>query len=337
MRKWLILLVSVLSLSLIFAGCGAKTPTYNYDLSKYLTLGQYKGIEVSTDEIETALQEQIDSLLSNNSKEEEVTDRAVKNGDKVNIDFTGTLDGEVFEGGTASAADLTIGSNTYIEGFEEGLIGKNIDETVVLDLKFPDEYTPNPDMAGKDVQFEVTINSIKETIVPEYTDEFIAGLGNEEYTTIEAYETDLRKNIKENLIWNTLMDSTNVIEHPKKETKFYYDKMIEQYENMALTQYGTSLEKFILSMGSDYDSFLNSTLEVAKNQIKKDMVTYAIARAENIKAEGNDYDEIALIYAENSGFETVKAYADAYGKAEVDRSVILHRVVEMLANESVEI
>lgn len=338
MKKWLILLVGVLTLSFVLAGCGNTGATYNYDLTKYVTLGQYKGIEVSTEEIETQMQEQIDSVLSNNSTEETLTDGSVENGNVVNISYTGTIDGEVFDGGSATEYDLTVGSGSFIDGFEEGLIGKAVGDTVELDLQFPEDYTPNPDLSGTDVHFSVVIHSRTITVIPEYTDEFIAGIEGSIYATTEEYEVALRENIKENLVWNALLDSCTVLQYPESETKYYYNSMVDQYEYMAMYQYGTSFESFITSyMGTDYDTFLASLLSTAKLQVEKDLVTYAIANVENIKAAGSDYDEIALEYAVNNGYETVDEYKDAYGKVEVDRSVLLHRIVQMITDNSVEI
>lgn len=338
MKKWLILLISVLSLAFIFTSCGEKGATYDYDLNDYVILGQYRGVEVSVDEIETKLQEQIDSLLSGNSSEEVQTEGIVEDGDIVNISYTGKLNGELFDGGSASQVDAQVGAGSYIDGFEQGLIGKSVGETVVLDLQFPEDYSPNPDLSGADVEFEITIHSKKVTVLPDYTDEFIAGLESVEQNTIEEYEIEAKKNIKNNIIWSTVMDSCEFKKYPEYEVKYYYDMMITQYENMAMYQYGTSLEAFITSyMGTDYDTFLTSILNTAKTQVQKDIVTYAIARAENISAQGDDYDELALKYAVLNGFETVEEYKDAFGQTEITRAILMDRIVNLMAAEAIEV
>ena len=338
MKKWLILLVGALTLSLILSGCGVKGATYDYDLNNYVTLGQYKGVEVSVEEIETKMQETIDSLLDSNKTEEVVTEGKVAYGDSVNINYTGRMNGELFEGGSAENQELTLGSGSFIDGFEDGLADKNIGDTVTLNLQFPEDYTPNPNLSGSEVEFEVTINSKKVSNLPEYNDEFIAGLGNEEYTTVADYEAELRKITKENLLWSTVMNAAAVKQYPEKETKFYYDKMIEQYEYLALNQYGTSLESFVVSyMGTSFDEFLNSVVATVKQQTQKDMVTYAIARAENITAAGDDYDELALYYAQQNGFATADDYKASFGKVEIDRSIILDRIIDLIMAESIEI
>ena len=336
MKKWLILLVGALTLSLILSGCGVKGATYDYDLSNYVTLGQYKGVEVSVEEIETEMQNSIDSMLDSNKTEEVVTEGSIAAGDSVNITYAGKINGELFDGGSAENVDLVIGSGSYIDGFESGLIGRTVGETVILALQFPEDYTPNPTLAGSDVEFEVTIHSKKVSTLPEYNDEFIAGLEND-YSTIAEYETDLRNAVKEGLVWSAIMNNSTVTKYPEKEVKFYYDTMLSQYETLALQQYGTSLEAFVVSyMGTTFEEFLTSIVDTVKQQVQKDMVTYAIAKAENIKADSDDYDEIALKFAQQNGFATVAEYKAAFGKPEVDRSIILDKIVDLVTTEAVE-
>jgi FKBP-type peptidyl-prolyl cis-trans isomerase (trigger factor) len=327
-----------MTLSLVLSGCGAKGATYDYDLSKYLTLGQYKGLEVSKEEIDTQTQAQVDNLISQSSTEESVTEGTVALNDVLNISYEGKMNGELFEGGSAENVDISVGQGTYIEGFEQGLVGKQVGETCVLNLQFPDEYEVNPAYAGAEVEFSITINSKKVITAPEYNDEFIAGLENIDYTTVADYEAAVRKGVKENLLWKYIVEGSTVIEFPEKEVKFYYDLMIKQYETLAMAQYGTSLEAFIINyMGMSYDDFLQSVMAACKDQVKKDMITHAIGKAETIKADGDDAEEIALEYALSNGFESVAAYKDAYGQAEIDRRVMLERIIQMVSAESVEI
>lgn len=170
-RVGAIVLAGMMVLSM--TGCGnSKAKAY----SKYVTLGDYKGIEytktvaeVTEDDIQSKLDSFVDGLAETN----EVTDRAVEDGDIVNIDYVGTMDGEEFEGGSDTGYDLTIGSNSFIDGFETGLIGHNVGEEVSLDLQFPDPYPNNTDYSGKDVNFKVTINKISVKTTPELTDQLV--------------------------------------------------------------------------------------------------------------------------------------------------------------------
>ena len=145
-----VVLAGVMMLSL--TGCGSNEKAKKY--SKYVELGDYKGIEYTMDVAEVTddqVNQQIDSFLDGLAETEEVTDRAVEDGDTVNIDFTGTKDGEEFEGGSSEGYDLVIGSGSFIDGFEDGLIGHEIGDEVSLDLTFPEEYPQNEDLAGQDV------------------------------------------------------------------------------------------------------------------------------------------------------------------------------------------
>ena len=145
---------------------------FNLDnLSDYVQLGEYKGIEVTaqdttvTDEdVETELQSQVENATP---IYEEITEGTVADGDVVNIDYEGTLDGVAFDGGTDTDFNLTIGSGQFIDGFEDGLIGKNIGDTVELNLTFPEDYTVNSDLAGQDVVFTVTINYVQGEEIPQ--------------------------------------------------------------------------------------------------------------------------------------------------------------------------
>ena len=337
MKKRLILLVGILTLSLIITGCGVKGATYNYDLNNYVTIGQYKGIEISKAEIETNTQTAVDTLISNNSTEETATEGTVEDGDSVNINYAGTMNGELFDGGTADNQTLIIGSGSFIDGFEDGLIGKKVGDTVTLDLQFPENYTPNPDLSAADVTFEVTINSKQVTVSPEYNDEFIAGLANIEFDTVAAYEANVRDNAKKGLVWSAVMELSTIKEYPKAEIKFYYDMMVDQYEAIALQQYGMTLETFIEQNGTDFDTFLTSMMDTAKRQVQQDLVTYLIADMENIDAKSDNYDELALKFANNNGFATVKDYKAAYGQAEINRSILLEKIVDIITAEAVEV
>lgn len=163
----------------------------DFDLKDYVTLGEYKGIEIAVEQPDEISEEYLDAyikmILSYDAVATEVTGRSVESGDIVNIDYEGKLDGVAFAGGTAKGADLTIGSGSFIDGFEDGIIGMEIGEIRDLNLKFPDSYKNNPDLAGEEVVFTVTLNSISVSEVPELTDEYVAALGIEGCSTAEDF------------------------------------------------------------------------------------------------------------------------------------------------------
>ena len=173
-------MAAVFAAAALLTACGNKEYLKDIKAADYVTLGEYTGIEASAKEpvVEDGM---VDLYIEMYIKPaytttEEVTDRAVETGDTVNIDYTGYIDGEVFDGGSATGASLTIGSKRFIAGFEDGLIGAEIGENVTLNLNFPDPYDPNPDLSGVPVVFEVKVNSIGKQIVSELTEDFVKSL-----------------------------------------------------------------------------------------------------------------------------------------------------------------
>lgn len=185
MKRRICVAVAVLFASLFLTACGSREYLKDIKAEKYVTLGEYKGLTVTAvkpDVPEELVEDYIKkNYLAPKADKCSVTDRAVQNGDVVNIDFAGYRDGVAFEGGTSAGYDLTIGSGQFIAGFEEGLIGAKIGEQLSLDLSFPDYYPNNPDLEGQPVVFEVTINSISELQYPTLTDELVQKLYSEGY------------------------------------------------------------------------------------------------------------------------------------------------------------
>ena len=184
MKRKICVAAAAFASSLFLTACGSKEYLKDIKAEKYVTLGTYTGIEATVNKLEVpegAVDSYIyDNYLAPKAEKVPVTGRAVQEGDVANIDFVGYHDDVAFEGGTGADFDLTIGSGRFIEGFEEGLIGANIGDTRSLNLTFPDPYT-NPELAGEDVVFEVTVNSISESKAPALTDALVKQLGEEGY------------------------------------------------------------------------------------------------------------------------------------------------------------
>lgn len=164
----------------------------------YVTLGDYLGVEVAMAKpviTDTDVDSYIEYARANNKVKKEVTGRAVQSGDVANIDYEGKKDGVAFEGGTAEKQDLEIGSHSFIEGFEDGIIGMKAGETKELNLTFPEAYQ-NADLAGQDVVFTVKLNNIYVNELPELNDEFVTGLGIENVSTMDDYRTYVRDNLE---------------------------------------------------------------------------------------------------------------------------------------------
>ena len=165
------------------------------DVSKYVTIGQYKGLSLDKT-VEAVTDDMVDGRIKEElqNKAEEVTEGSVQNGDVVTINYVGTKDGVAFDGGTATDAQLTLGSGQFIDGFEDGVVGHNIGDTFDLDLTFPENYG-NEDLAGQAVVFTVTLKGISQTDVPELTDEFVQSVSDTS-KTVEEYKKEIKKSLK---------------------------------------------------------------------------------------------------------------------------------------------
>lgn len=314
MKKVTGFLAVLLCMTMMMAGCSGKSNTEteaaadaeteteealtkgDYKAVDYCTITEYKGLKFSEEDIKASdeeVQEAIDSLLTGAQELKEISeDRAVAEGDVVNIDYTGYLNGEAFEGGTDTGFDLEIGSGRFISGFEDGLIGHKKGEDVSLNLTFPDTYD-NTELAGKEVVFQVKINSLQEYITPEYTDQFVSE--NTSFDTIDAYEKSLRDEIRENnlntALSNKLMSNAAFAEEYPESLENYYKQQYADYFTSLLASSGKTLDQYLEEVGKDLDSFLEASAgEEIEQAIQEDLLINAVAEQEGIKAEGEDYE-----------------------------------------------
>ncbi|MCM1180285.1 MAG: trigger factor [Clostridium sp.] len=342
-----VVLTGVMLLGL--SGCGAaanKAKAY----SKYVELGKYKGIEYTKTVAEVTddqVQSQVDSFVNGLAETEEVKDRAVEDEDIVNIDFVGTMDGEVFDGGSGEGYELTIGSGNFIQGFEEGLIGHNIGEEVSLDLQFPDPYDNDPDKAGKDVNFKVTINSISVKTVPELTDALVTD--NTEYDTIEAYKNSIKEDLEkqaessadsqvESDIFNKVLENCKITGYDEKEVKELVDAQFSQFKQTAESYeaYGYTYEAILEANGyTSEDELKEGLTEYCKSYLDQKMVLYCIAREEGIKATSDETDALVKEYMENYGVDNEEEVYDYFGDDYFEYRIISDKVMELLKKEAI--
>ena len=317
-------------------GCGSKAGSGN------VTLGEYKGLTV-TSISQATLDAEVNTILESYTELVEV-DRAAQDGDIVNINFVGTLDGEAFEGGTDDSeegTDLELGSGMFIDGFEEGLIGAKAGEEKVLNLTFPEDYYE--DMAGKEVVFTVTVNAVQEEVVPELTDEFVAeNLGT--YTTVDEFLTELRENLNLNSyytqITKTLLDSCEVTEYSEEEVTAEKENMMAYY--LSYAEYYASMTGLDTETALYYVSGLASTEELEKaaeeyayQSIKNTMVMKEIAAIEGIEVSEEEYNTRALEYAASYGYEDIATFEADYSKEEIEQIILLDIVMDFLVEEAV--
>lgn len=320
--------------------------------SKVVKLGNYKGVKaeaVSTEVTEEELQAEIDALLNFYPATKPVEGKTViEEGDTVNIDFVGRMDGEPFEGGSSQdqGYDLTIGSGSFIAGFEEGLIGKEIGNTYDLNLTFPDPYKVNPEMSGKEVVFEVTVHEIVEYVDAEWTDEFVAKYT--EYDSIEAYREGTKALLETEKVQNQPSEWENrVIQAVAADTEFEFDQeeieliktnIVQEYE-MYASLYGVEMAEFLkyYMNGISEEEFYQQAAERAENQLKSQLVIEAIREAEQITVTEEEYQEGLKDLAEQYGAESPEAFEEQYGRETVEDGLIFDKTVDFVVEQAVEI
>ena len=318
--------------------------TYEYDGESMVKLGEYKGltytetdVSVSDDEVES----QINSTLTAHATAEQITDRAVEDGDTVNIDFEGKIDGKTFDGGTASGASLTIGSGTFIDGFEDGLIGVKPGDKTTLKLKFPDEYKTNTDLAGKDVTFDVTVNYIKgDDIVPELDDDFVKGLNIDGVSNVKEYRAYVKSQLqankeseaeksKQSELLQQAVDNAEIKEIPEELVTQYATQYTDYYKQYA-SYFGLELSDFLTQyMNQTEEEFNQSAQDYGKERAGYMLVVSAIAKAEKVDVDAL-YDEKVAQYAEQSGYADAATLEKDYSKRYLNQIIINEEVQNIL-------
>lgn len=305
------------------------------DVEKCVTLGDYKGVTVEktiqsvTDE---DVQNEIDNALANYPVE---VDQAAKEGDTVNIDYVGKIDGEEFDGGSDQGADLKLGSGKSIDGFEDGLIGARKGETRTLNLTFPEDYTQ--DLAGKAVEFTVTVNAVKEPL-SEPTDQWVAD-NIEGYDNIADYKAGIRSEQEENneqtaenqvryAAWTQVIDNCTINEYPEtlvEVGKKLYEQQVETYAKYA----GMELDAYIESSGLTQEEYQSNMEEYGKNVAAQALVCQAICDKEGFAIGDDDYQKALQDMLTEYGC-TEDELIQTYGQDNVEQSIMLNRVSNLI-------
>ncbi|MBO5094963.1 MAG: trigger factor [Lachnospiraceae bacterium] len=348
MKQKIALLLGLVLTAASLSGCGSVVLS-EMKTEKYVTLGEYKGLEVSVPSAEVTeeyRQNYINYVLSQHAQWEKITeDRAVQEGDLVNIDYEGKKDGVAFSGGTDQGFDLEIGSHTFIEGFEEGLVGARVGETRDVDATFPDPYPQNSDLAGAPVVFTVTVNEISEKRIPELTDEFVQTLGvgcdtTEEY---EAYVQELltesaqetyRRNVDEALV-DAAMANCTFQEPPKAMVDQYYDRVVNRMKKVAAAS-GMSFETLITQYyQSTMEEFEEQAREGAAASCRESIMLQAIANKEGITVTQEEIDAALQEGAENGGYESADELKADLDTDNYEDYVMSDKVMELLRENAV--
>lgn len=268
-----------------------------------VTLGEYKGVEVKREHTlvtEDEVNAEIEKERNKQAAEVSVDNRAVAEGDTVNLDYSGSVDGVKFAGGTAEAQTLKIGSHTFIPGFEEQMVGMNIGEEKDLEVTFPEEYHAK-ELAGKKAVFHVKVNGITETQLPALDDDFAKDIS--EFDTLDEYKADVRAKLEaqaaerdNNAFTNAVIEKVvenATVEIPEAMVERQIDSMVRNFE-ARLAQQGLKLADFIKYTGQDEKSFRNQYREQAEKSVRANLVLEAVENAENFEATEEEIDaEIA--------------------------------------------
>ena len=260
------------------------------------------------------LQFQLDSLLKQYATTQQVTGRAAQNGDTVNIDYSGTVDGVAFNGGTAAGYDLTLGSGSFIDGFEDQIIGHNAGDSFDVTVTFPDGYGDSTDaegntitLSGKEAVFSVTLNSISESVTPELTDEWVdSNFGvTDDLHTADAlrsyFNTALYNDNYENAIVDYLMANAEFKELPSSITNYYICMFLNYYSRYAST-YSMDLNAFAQTQGyTDANNMLAASDAYFEHLAKQDLIFQAIADAESLAPTQEEIDAADAAYADSYG------------------------------------
>ncbi|MCH5273698.1 MAG: trigger factor [Lachnospiraceae bacterium] len=297
----------------------------------------YAGILVEkvTDE---ELEDYIREILEQNRMLEE-RDRAIQNGDNANIDFTGYLDGEPFDGGADTGFDLEIGSGSFIDGFEEGLIGAKKGETRSLELNFPEDYKRNPDMAGKAVVFEVKINSVSEYVLPELTDDFVSDLTYGDYPTVQEFRDYCMEYLTEEKQYLTVTDYLVENTEFSNLNEAYIQASLESmksYYEMYAVMYGVDLETFMLMLGVEDSAAFWSEMEAEMRRLEKERIAlYCVAKAEGITLTEEEFTQYATELAESYQM-TLEEFLEDRERKYIEQSLLMERALEFLLDNVIE-
>lgn len=349
MKKRFLAVVAAVSMMAVAAfGCGKGSSGTDY--SKYVTVGEYKGIEVT--DIDTSVSD--DEL---NAKIATMFREVVEKGDVVNLDFDGYINGETFEGGSTDedGYDLEIGSGAFIDGFEDGLIGVKVGEEVSLDLKFPEDY--NEAYAGKDVTFVCKVNSIYGVEAAELNEAFVTE--KTDFTTIAEYKESVRSDMIAEKEYNAqseqftelldkVMANCEVKKYPDDlyktyldEAKAYFDSLIMQYNYYYYMYTGATLstEDMLTTLGYTQEDIDSSCDEAAKENTKSAMVFHVIADKEGITLTQEEFESSLAQYMTDTGMETPEEFYEAYSYTEelFKDDLLFDKVMEFILDSAVKV
>ncbi len=313
-----------------------------------VTLGKYKGIEVEKKAItvtEEEIMAQIDKEREQNSRTITVDDRPVQMNDITTIDFEGFVDGTPFEGGKGEDYSLTIGSHSFIDTFEEQLVGKTVGEEVEVNVTFPEEYQAK-ELAGKPALFKVKIKEIKVKELPELDDDFAQDVS--EFNTLDEYKENIKATIKEgkekelktekeNEIVDKIIEGA-VMDIPEPMIEAQVNQMAEDFAQRIKYQ-GLSIEQYFQFTGMDAKKFMESLKPQAVKRIQSRLVLEAVAKAENIEVSEEELEKELTEMASRYQMEVdkLKELVGEKEKEQIKADIAVQKAVDFVAEQAQEI
>ena len=316
-------------------------------LKPEVTLGEYLGVEIEkTDAKVTAddVKAELEKVREQNARLVDVTSRGVKDKDQAVIDFEGFVDGVPFEGGKGTDYPLTIGSHSFIDNFEEQLIGAKIGKEVEVNVTFPENYQA-AELAGKPATFKVTVKAIKVKELPKFDDDFAKDVS--EFDTLADYKADIKKNLTEKkkeeakrekeakavakAVENASMDI------PEGMIKLQVNNMVNEFAQRLQMQ-GLSIDQYIQYMGSNHQQFMESLKPEAVTRIKNSLVLEAVVKAENIETSDEEFEAELKKMAEAYKMELdqIKEFMGDYEKKQIKEDLAIQKAVDVIVGSVVE-
>ncbi len=310
-------------------------------------LGQYKGVEISKVDSEVTdadIEEELKKVQEQNSRIVTIEDRAVQDGDMTVIDFEGFIDGVVFDGGKGDNYPLTIGSHSFIDNFEEQLIGMNIGDEKEVQVTFPDNYHAE-NLKGKPAVFKVKINEIKEKLLPDLDDDFASDVSD--FDTLDEYKEELKKTIgekkeseaktkKQNEAVDKAVENSKM-DIPSAMIDTQVQRMVEDF-SQRLQQQGLTIEQYFQYTGLTPDKIIGDMKPEAERRIKNSLVLTAVAKAENIEISDDEYEEELKKMAEAYHMEVdkIKELTGEEQAGQIKEDMKIQKAVELITNAAVE-
>lgn len=315
------------------------------DVYPEIKLGDYYGIEIEKQSVEVTeeeIEEQIRLELKNHAELVLVEGKPLEKGQTAIFDFLGTVDGNPFEGGKAENYSLEIGSNKFIPGFEEQMVGMKSGDVKDVKVIFPEDYQA-ADLASKEAVFKVTLHEIKKQVVPELNEDFIAELVNEEIKTVEQYKENVKNTISEkkkeeseNKIMDDVIDTVcnnAIVDLPESMVTRRAKQMLSQVEDQA-KQYGLTIEQFLQFQGLTVEQYEELIKEPAKKSVLQSVVLEEIAKVEKIKLTAKEYKEQYEILGKQYNMNAEEA-SKAIPKEQVTPYFLSLKTMELLKEKAV--